>query len=232
MEFKGYTNIPDWMLSLDLDVYETLILAVIYGFSQDGESTFAGSQNYLAGKAKCSRRKVAMALSHLVEMGIVKKVDKEVRGIRLCEYKVCMSFTGCERGAQGCACGAHKNIEDNIDINNTLSIKENSRFQKPSVEEIREYCESRNNNVDPDQFFNFYEGKGWMVGSNHMKDWKACVRTWENREKEVPPRKREKTRYRKESPMEHTLRSMDQVFGSNYHEKFYGSSKTNEADEQ
>ena len=37
MDLKGYTNIPDWMLSLDLDVYETIILAVIYGFSQDGD---------------------------------------------------------------------------------------------------------------------------------------------------------------------------------------------------
>ena len=60
MELKGYTNIPDWMLSLDLDVYETIILAVIYGFSQDGESTFAGSLKYLCQKAKCSRRKVTM----------------------------------------------------------------------------------------------------------------------------------------------------------------------------
>ena len=43
MEHTGYTNIPDWMLSYDLDIYETIILAVIYGFSQDGESTFKGS---------------------------------------------------------------------------------------------------------------------------------------------------------------------------------------------
>ena len=38
MSEKGYTTIPDWMLSLDLDIYEVIILAVIYGFSQDGES--------------------------------------------------------------------------------------------------------------------------------------------------------------------------------------------------
>lgn len=231
MEFKGYTNIPDWMLSLDLDVYETLILAVIYGFSQDGESTFAGSQNYLAGKAKCSRRKVAMALSHLVEMGIVKKVDKEVRGIRLCEYKVCMSFTGCERGAQGCACGAHKNIEDNIDKEREI-IKEN-RFQKPSLDEVREYCSQRKSPVDPEEFYNWYESIGWKVGKKPMQNWHCAIVTWEKkREKEVPPRKREKTMYRKESAMEHTLRSMDQVFGSNYHEQYYGSSKTKEPDEQ
>ena len=85
MELKGYTNIPDWMLSLDLDVYETIILAVIYGFSQDGESTFAGSLKYLSQKAKCSRRKVTMALPKLVEMGLIQKIDKDVRGVHLCE---------------------------------------------------------------------------------------------------------------------------------------------------
>ena len=67
MSFNGYTNIPDWMLSLELDVYETIILAVIYGFSQDGESTYKGTQQYLADKAKCSKRKVGNALVSLVE---------------------------------------------------------------------------------------------------------------------------------------------------------------------
>ncbi len=52
-------------------------------------------------------------------------------------------------------------------------------FTPPTVEEVREYCRSRNNNVDPEQFCSFYESKGWMVGQNRMKDWKASVRTWE-----------------------------------------------------
>ena len=78
MDHTGYTSIPDWMLSYDLDIYETIILAVIFGFSQDGDSTFSGSQNYLARKAKCTRRKVAMALPKLVDMGLVIKIDKDI----------------------------------------------------------------------------------------------------------------------------------------------------------
>ena len=50
---------------------------------------------------------------------------------------------------------------------------------KPLVDDIRHYCRERKNSVDPVKFFNFYESKGWMVGSNKMKDWKAAVRTWE-----------------------------------------------------
>lgn len=53
------------------------------------------------------------------------------------------------------------------------------RFTPPTVEEVRAYCTERGNNVDPQTFVDFYEAKGWMVGSNHMKDWRACVRTWE-----------------------------------------------------
>jgi len=59
----------------------------------------------------------------------------------------------------------------------------NSRFKKPTIEEIAAYCAERKNNVDPQAFFDFYESKGWRVGNQPMKDWKASVRTWERREK-------------------------------------------------
>lgn len=226
MELKGYTNIPDWMLSLDLDVYETIILAVIYGFSQDGDSTFAGSQSYLAKKAKCTKRKVAMALPNLVEKGLIIKIDRDVRGLHLCEYKVSPAFMGDECHAPGGdECHAHNNIEnENIDIN-SLYKKGSSRFQKPSLDDIRAYCISRGNNVDPEQFLNFYESKGWMVGKTPMRDWRAAVRTWEKREKEIPQRKRS---IRQESVLEHNLKVMDQMYGTNLHAQAYGG----QADEQ
>lgn len=49
----------------------------------------------------------------------------------------------------------------------------------PSLEEVTAYCNERHNKIDPQTFIDFYESKGWMVGKNKMKDWKACVRTWE-----------------------------------------------------
>lgn len=77
---------------------------------------------------------------------------------------------------------------------NTLSISACTRdaptkapyFTPPNIEEIREYCVSRNNNVNPEQFYDFYESKGWMVGNARMKDWKAAVRTWERRSERAP----------------------------------------------
>ena len=53
---------------------------------------------------------------------------------------------------------------------------------RPTVEEVRAYCQERKNKVDPEQFVDFYASKGWMIGKNPMKDWKAAVRTWERSE--------------------------------------------------
>lgn len=189
MSLKGYTTIPDWMLNLDLDVHETIILAVIHGFSQDGESTFKGSWKYLAGKAKCSRRKVANTLVSLVEKKFIEKIDIDIRGIHLCEYKVtdtCMMCMGGACGAPGGACGAPNNIIENIDIKE--SNKGKAKFQKPTIPEIDAYCRERGNSIDAEEFFNFYESKGWVIGKSPMKDWKACVNTWErnNRRQATP----------------------------------------------
>lgn len=74
-------------------------------------------------------------------------------------------------------------LEKEIDINKKENnIKEKS-FKKPTLEEVKEYCEERNNNVDAEAFIDFYESKGWKVGKNTMKDWKASIRTWEKNNK-------------------------------------------------
>ena len=75
-----------------------------------------------------------------------------------------------------------KKLKDNttiVNINTTYSNK------KPSVQEIRDYCLERNNGIDAEQFFDFYESKGWLVGKNKMKCWRAAVRTWEKRKQKT-----------------------------------------------
>ena len=222
MASMGFITIQDWMYDLDLDVYETIILAIIFGFSQDGNSRFSGSQNYLARKAKCSRRKVVNCLENLLSKGFIEKFDVNVRGIHLCEYAFKASAfdaQGVHQVHRGCECGAHNNIDDNIDINNTLSNKGKTSFQKPTIEEIRQYCLEEGYNVDAEQFFNFYESKGWLVGKSPMKNWRAAVCTWVKREKKFPQKKRENC---KESVLEHNLKVMDQMFGTDMHSKAYG----------
>ena len=89
-----------------------------------------------------------------------------------------------------------KEKEIDRDINNigdsyeSQPVKKRKQFKPPTVEEVQEYCYERNNNVNAEAFVDFYESKGWMVGKNKMKDWKAAVRTWEkgsnSRQKQKP----------------------------------------------
>ena len=58
------------------------------------------------------------------------------------------------------------------------------RFVKPTLNDLEHYCIERNNKVDIQKFFNYYESNGWKVGKNPMKDWRAAVRTWEKNTKD------------------------------------------------
>lgn len=50
----------------------------------------------------------------------------------------------------------------------------------PTLEEVTEYCNQRQNQIDPQRFIDFYEANGWVQGKNKpIKSWKACIRTWE-----------------------------------------------------
>ena len=75
------------------------------------------------------------------------------------------------------------------DISKDISKK--AIFIKPTFEEISQYCRERKNKIDPQHFIDYYEANGWMVGRNKMKDWKACVRTWEARQKKGKPYQQE-----------------------------------------
>ena len=76
----------------------------------------------------------------------------------------------------------------NINITNTNLTDSNKkgRFKKPTLDDVKLYCTERKNNIDAEAFIDFYESKNWMVGKNKMKDWKACIRTWQRRNKDKP----------------------------------------------
>ena len=76
----------------------------------------------------------------------------------------------------------------NINITNTNLTDSNKKafFKKPTLDEVKNYCILRKNNIEAESFIDFYESKDWLIGKNKMKNWKACVRTWESREKKNP----------------------------------------------
>ena len=78
-----------------------------------------------------------------------------------------------------------KDKDEDKDKDKDESITRARRFTPPTLDDVLVYVRERGSNVDPQRFLDFYASKGWMVGKNPMKDWKAAVRTWEKREDTV-----------------------------------------------
>jgi hypothetical protein len=77
---------------------------------------------------------------------------------------------------------ANVNVNVNPNVNENLNLESKSKsklFIKPTIDEIKNYCLERKNNVNAESFSNYYEARGWKLKGIQMKDWKACVRTWE-----------------------------------------------------
>ena len=71
------------------------------------------------------------------------------------------------------------------------------RFQVPTVQEVAAYCSERDNGVIAEKFHAHYQSKGWMVGKNKMKDWKAAVRTWEDGKPKMTPEQKRHAEFMK-----------------------------------
>lgn len=205
---------------------EKILLMEIDSFTAKDRECYI-SNEYIAELLGVSVSWASKCLSHLLELGLVRvvKFDGRKRYVEsTIQFKADLNESSMQDGTKV----PYTNNNEYINNNNSLYKKGSSRFQKPSLDDIRAYCISRGNNVDPEQFLNFYQSKGWMVGKTPMRDWRAAVRTWEKREKEIPQRKRST---RQESVLEHNLKVMDQMFGTNLHEQAYGK-KGGQEDEQ
>ena len=162
---------------------EMLLYALIYSYS-DGGSAFYGSTEYLAKRLGSSKSRIIKVLNEMVSKGLIIKKTSGRYNFYVTNFNyVCNTDESsvsvqhperCQIDTESSVVPTPNNINNNI--NDTISVK---RFVKPNVEEIESYCKERNNNVDAQQFFDYYESKGWKVGKSPMKDWKASVRTWE-----------------------------------------------------
>jgi len=71
---------------------------------------------------------------------------------------------------------------DGEEKSSPIPSQKSKRFIPPTVEEVMIYCQERNNSVNAEKFVDYYTSNGWKVGKNSMKDWKASVRTWEQKD--------------------------------------------------
>ena len=105
----------------------------------------------------------------------IKKRTIKIIGIDKCQYVLPKSNGGyCQKA-----------IENNTSINNTSKkeIYKERKFKKPTLDEVKEYCLERHNNVDPKKFIDFYEVNNWTDSKgSKVKNWKQKVITWEGRQ--------------------------------------------------
>lgn len=211
-----------WMRTqLDLKGAELMTYALVHQFSQSSAGIYKGGVNYLSSWLGCSYRSAFTYLKNLVQKGYINEIKGEENGVPYCYYtaNVAVDMQNFQ--------GGYANVADRIidkNINKERDIKGKSRFVKPTIEEVRLYCQERHNSINAEDFINFYESKGWVVGKSPMKDWKAAIRTWESRRNDKPGRAAPQ---KKESVLEHNLKVMDQMYGTNLYEQAYGKRDDN-----
>ena len=84
---KNYINIQAWMVKeLNLTGNDLICYALIYGFSQDGETEFKGSLSYIAEWLNTSKQTARLVVKRLVESGLVNKRDEVINGVKFCRY--------------------------------------------------------------------------------------------------------------------------------------------------
>lgn len=87
----------------------------------------------------------------------------------------------CRKVSQSVADVAHTDTDTNTNTEKKKTGRKSAKFVPPSVEEVRAYCQQRGNGVNPDAFIDHYTANGWMRGKTKVSDWRACVRTWEQK---------------------------------------------------
>ena len=81
----------------------------------------------------------------------------------------------------------NKQLTTYNNTNNNNNSNKRAGFIKPTLEEVTLQFQSKGLNQqaadnEADTFINFYEAKGWMIGKNKMKSWKAAVANWMKRD--------------------------------------------------
>lgn len=188
MKNSNFYIVQGWMINnLRLKGNELICYAVIYCFCQDGVSKYTGGVKYLKGWMNASEPTVLNALEGLTEKKLIKKEESGKR----CFYTITKeSLVEDEQITKEPLVEITKeSLVDNKDINNkeikekgniNISQKENTRFIKPTIEEIDEYIKEKGFHFDAEQFFDHYESVNWMRGKNKLRDWKAVCRYWEH----------------------------------------------------
>jgi DNA-binding transcriptional ArsR family regulator len=211
MEKKGYFAIIPASVRYDkrLPANAKLLYGELTALSNEKGYCWAGN-DYFAGLYEVSKTSVSKWVSALKDAGYIQiqleyaEGTKQIlhRYIRIVKDPIEEKLhTSIRKVKDPIEEKLIDNSTSNNTNNNTMNIgvvtpekKVKKLFVKPTLTEVIDYCNETQANIDPQDFMDFYESKGWMVGRNKMKCWKSCVRRWKRMEVEKNREKHEKNK--------------------------------------
>lgn len=192
-------------LAVGVGLNEAILLQKIHGWLQCTPKEHIG-RNWIYNSYRSwheqlpfmSESTIKRAMKNLLDKGIIitnnfnkekfdktlwysidyEKLDEVVRTID--------SVKMIQREYQNDITNTNNNNNNKENINNINIINTKEKFKKPTLEEIQAYCLERNNNVDAQTFYDYFETGGWVDSKgNKVKNWKQKIITWEkNTQKE------------------------------------------------
>lgn len=180
-----YTVIDNALLEdTDLSLKAKGMLCLMLSLPDYWDFTVGG----LTSKSRDGKTSVMAALNELEDAGYFRRIQIKENGkyagieYIVSETKMTDSpYTGFQHTENEDTENPPKVNTIKTNTNKTITNK-SKRFTPPSKQEIEQYIEENGYSVDADRFIDYYTANGWMVGKNHMKDWKATIRNWERRD--------------------------------------------------
>lgn len=161
----GVYQIPLKRIALDTGIDRDMIRKILDRFQADGKILYT-DDGWISVKNFMKHQNYK---SHLVATGIEECIQNAPDG-----HKTFLLY--------GIDTVLKEHISISQDISQDKSKSGNGKFSAPSPQAVQEYLDSlKERNFTGQAFCDFYEARGWMIGKNKMKDWKAAVRTWRNR---------------------------------------------------
>jgi hypothetical protein len=190
-DFKGVWIPKDIWLDENLTWMEKLLLVEID--SLDAEKGCFASNDYFAKFFQLSKSRISDLIGQLVSKGYITTfLLYEGKQVKRREITMVIPIRKFEGGIRKTEEGYSENAQDiNTLVNNTISNtnKLNNKFIKPNSKEVNEYAKSIGFELSGDQFYDHYEARGWLIGKNPMKDWKAALRTYVKNDMKWNPKK-------------------------------------------
>jgi hypothetical protein len=177
---ENYIVIQGWMVTrLKLSGSELMTFALVYGFSQDGESEFTGSISYICEWLNCSRPTVSKALDNLVQKNLLIKKTENINGVTFNRYKISLQdvkniYGGSKETLQGVVKNLYGGSKESLHNNTIYNNKNNKVYIPPTLEEVITFFKEKNQTADfAKKVYDYYSLADWVDSKgNKVKNWK------------------------------------------------------------